>query len=123
MKVAKSFGALPDANQFDPAAQVTEEAFADEHGKDVRLMIVPNQVMGLHYTSTPAQELADVPDCQLCGPAFDASSLYKFCTCNALRWAQANSSVVRGFSATAWFTGAALRRAMVSPAMTLYRSA
>ena len=100
------------ANQFDPAAQVAEEAFADKHSVDLRVMIVPNQVPGLHYTDAPAQELVTVPDCPLCGPPFDAAGQYKFCSCNSLRWARANSSVVRGFSATAYFTGAALRKAM-----------
>jgi hypothetical protein len=31
-------------------------------------MVVPNQVAGLHYTATPAAELADVPDAALCEP-------------------------------------------------------
>ena len=104
---------VPEAygHQFDPAAQTKEEAFADAN-PDIRLMIVPNQVVGLDYTAAPAAELAaGVPDSQLCPPAFDADGKYQYCQANVLKWARANGTVVRGFSATAWFTGTALRKA------------
>ena len=97
---------IPQAygHQFSPAAQAADEAFADAN-PDIRLMIVPNQVPGLNYQETPAKELAVVPDCPLCGPPFDSAGKYNYCQCNTLRWARANGTVVRGFSATAWFTG------------------
>jgi sialate O-acetylesterase len=111
---------IPEAygHQFDPAAQSAEEQFAEEHGAALRIMIVPNQVHGLNYTSSPARELADVPDCQLCAPPFGAGGgePYQYCQCNSLRWARANSSNIRGFSATAWFTGAAILRAATETA-------
>ena len=102
--VTKRTCTTPDGHQFDPAAQAADEAFADAN-PDIRLMIVPNQVPGLNYQETPAKELAVVPDCPLCGPPFDAAGKYNYCQCNTLRWTRANGTVVRGFSATAWFTG------------------
>ena len=103
---------VPEAygHQTDSAAQAAEEAFADAN-PDIRLMIVPNQLAGLDYTATPAAELADVPDSAICPPAFDAAGKYQYCQADALKWARANGTVVRGFSATAWFTGTALRKA------------
>lgn len=99
------------AHQSDPTAQAKEEAFA-EANPDIRLMIVPNQVAGLDYTAAPASELAaGVPDSPLCPPPFGTDGKYQYCQANVLRWARANGTVVRGFSATAWFTGTALRKA------------
>ena len=87
-------------------AQAADEAFADAHGAALRIMIVPSSVGGLHYNQTPAAELADVPECPLCAPA--GIGPYRSCQCNSLRWARANASNIRGFSATAWYTGKAL---------------
>ena len=50
-----------------------------------------------------------MPDCAACPPPF-ASGSYADCQCNALRWRRASAESVRGFSATGWFTGAALHR-------------
>ena len=75
-------------------------------------MVVPNQVAGLHYTATPASELADVPDAALCKPT--QVDPFVECLTNALRWTRANSTTIRGFSGTGWFTGAALLRLAIS---------
>ena len=71
-------------------------------------MVVPNQVAGLNYTATPAAELADVPNAALCKPT--QVDPFVECITNALRWTRANSSTIRGFSGTGWFTGASLLR-------------
>ena len=98
------------ANQFDAAAQAKEEAFADANS-DIRLMVVSLD-RTTKCTAAPVAELADVPDSPSCGASFDAAGKYHNCQTDALKWARANGTVVRGFSATAWFTGAALRKAM-----------
>ena len=71
-------------------------------------MVVPNQVAGLNYTADPAVELANVPDAALCKPT--QVDPFIECITNALRWTRANSTTIRGFSGTGWFTGAALLR-------------
>lgn len=71
-------------------------------------MVVPNQVAGLNYTNRPAAELADVPNAALCKPT--QVNPFVECITNALRWTRANSTTIRGFSGTGWFTGAALIR-------------
>jgi hypothetical protein len=97
-----------DAHQFNESAQREEEAAADALGGLTRIMIVPNQVRGINYNSTAARELVSVPDQTLCGPAF-VGGVYSHCQDNAMRWTRANSTNIRGFSATAWFTGKAIR--------------
>ena len=102
------------ANQFDAAAQAKEEAFADAN-PDIRLMVVcPNPThnggKSPPFTAAPAKELADVPDDPNCGAPFDAAGKYSYCQTDAMKWARANGTNIRGFSATAWFTGAALRK-------------
>jgi len=97
-----------DAHQFNASAQREEEAAADALGGLTRIMIVPNQVRGINYNSTAARELVSVPDQTLCGPAF-VGGVYSHCQGNAMRWTRANSTNIRGFSATAWFTGKAIR--------------
>ena len=68
-------------------------------------MIVPGPPQS--WNATPVDELLEVEDCALCPrPA----TPYVACGCDAMRWTRANASNVRGFSATAWFTGAALLR-------------
>jgi hypothetical protein len=49
-------------------------------------------------------ERLGVPGSAICPPAFDAAGDYQYCQADALRWTRANGTVVRGFSATAWFT-------------------
>ena len=78
----------------------------------IRLMVVPNQVAGLNYTSTPAKELADVPDAPLCKPT--QVDPFVECVTNALRWTRANASTIRGFSGVGWFTGAAVLKAAIA---------
>ena len=63
-------------------------------------------------TAAPAAELADVPDSPICTAPFDVAGNYQYCQTDALKWTRANGTVIRGFSATAWFTGTALRKAM-----------
>ena len=100
---------LNDSNRlcssFNASAQKTSEQFADEygHGKGLlRLMIVPST----HYnTALPAAELLEYPDCPLC--PFPTTP-YVACGCSSMQWARANASNIRGFSATAWFTGSSL---------------
>ena len=94
--------------------QNTEEKFADEMGSKglIRLMVVPNQVAGLNYTTTPALELADVPDAPLCKPT--QVDPFVECVTNALRWTRANSTTIRGFSGAGWFTGAAVLKAAIA---------
>jgi hypothetical protein len=95
--------------------QTAEEDFADRmdsNGGLIRLMVVPNQVSGLNYTAHPAAELAAVPDAPLCQPT--QVDPFVECITNALRWTRANSTTIRGFSGTGWFTGAALLRASKS---------
>jgi len=105
---------LPEAyaHQFDAAAQEQEERFAANmgHAGLLRIMIVPNQVPGVDYkTVTPAAELTDAADCQLCAPPFrQEDGHYQYCQCNALNWARANATNVRGFSALGWFTASAI---------------
>eukprot|EP01046_Picozoa_sp_COSAG06_P016629 COSAG06_NODE_1106_length_10684_cov_5.383656_10_plen_346_part_00 len=95
--------------------QTAEEDFADRmdsNGGLIRLMVVPNQVSGLNYTASPAAELAAVPDAPLCQPT--QVDPFVECITNALRWTRANSTTIRGFSGTGWFTGAALVRAAIA---------
>ena len=99
---------VTDAHQFNENAQLAEEAAADALDGLTRIMIVPNQVRGIDYNATPARELATVPDQPLCGPAF-VGGVYNHCQDNAMRWTRANSTNIRGFSATAWFTGKYVR--------------
>jgi hypothetical protein len=109
---------LPEAyaNQFDAAAQTKEEAFADANS-DIRLMIIshpPTYASSGAWPDHPA-ELADVADSPLCignHTPFDAAGTYRYCQTDALKWVRANGTVIRGFSATAWFTGTALRKSM-----------
>lgn len=109
---------LPEAyaNQFDAAAQTKEEAFADAN-TDIRLRIIshpPTYASSGAWPNHPA-ELANVPDSPLCvgnHTPFDAAGKYRYCQTDALGWARANGTVIRGFSATAWFTGTALRKSM-----------
>lgn len=90
-------------------AQYATEHFADLYGKKrglIRLRIVAappaNVKMNTSHLST---ELPVAPDCQLCpSPA----TPYIACGCSAMGWTRANASNVRGFSATGWYTGAAL---------------
>ena len=107
---------LPEAyaNQFDAAAQIKEEAFADAN-TDIRLMIISHPPPSVLWPAHPA-ELANVPDSPLCvgnHTPFDAAGKYRYCQTDALKWARATGTAIRGFSATAWFTGAALRKSMV----------
>eukprot|EP00039_Didymoeca_costata_P006674 m.92287 g.92287 ORF g.92287 m.92287 type:complete len:539 (-) comp13344_c0_seq1:90-1706(-) len=95
------------ANQFNRTAQLMEEAFADANGHMLRITIVPNQVRGLNYTATPAMELANVPDCSAC-PAWNEGQPYPHCQCNSMRWTRASAALIRGYSATCWFTGRTL---------------
>ena len=94
-------------------AQNAEEAYATAMGTAglVRTMIVPSQVPGLNYTSTPAAaaELTDVPDEKYCDPT--QADPYVECQINAQKWRRVNGTIVRGFSAVAWFTGRSLLRA------------
>lgn len=92
------------ANQFNEADQMKEESIADAVGNMIRIMIVPNQVSGLHYNATPQYELTDVPDCKLCGPAFK-NGTYTYCQCNAMKWTRSSATTTRGFSATCWYLG------------------
>ena len=103
---------LPEAygHQFDAAAQTKEEAFADSNA-DIRLMVVALDRTKV-CTAAPAAELADVPDSPICTAPFDVAGNYQYCQTDALKWTRANGTVIRGFSATAWFTGTALRKAM-----------
>jgi len=106
---------LPEAyaNQFDAAAQTKEEAFADANS-DIRLRIISHPPSSVLWSDHPA-ELADVPDSPLCvgnHTPFDDAGKYRYCQTDALQWAQANGTAIRGFSATAWFTGTALRKSM-----------
>ena len=106
---------LPEAyaNQFDAAAQTKEEAFADAN-PDIRLMIISHPPSSVLWPAHPA-ELANVPDSPLCvgnHTPFEDSGKYRYCQTDALKWARANGTAIRGFSATAWFTGAALRKSM-----------
>ncbi len=75
-------------------------------------MVVPNQVSGLNYTESPAAELANVPNAALCTPT--QVDPFVECITNALGWTRANSTTIRGFSGTGWFTGAALLRFSIS---------
>jgi len=75
-------------------------------------MIVPNlgpdrNVFG---SSEPAREFAEVGNCDFCPPPFGSDSHYSYCQCDSLKWARANASNVRGFSALAWFTASAAWR-------------
>eukprot|EP00040_Diaphanoeca_grandis_P034020 m.209364 g.209364 ORF g.209364 m.209364 type:complete len:254 (-) comp33036_c0_seq5:1070-1831(-) len=99
------------AHQFNKSAQEIEEGLANELGRNglVRIMTVPNQVGGLNYNATPAKELVSVPDCAPCPPSFTTSGQYHNCFCNALKWTRPDNTTVRSFSATAWFTGMALK--------------
>lgn len=99
------------AHQFNEAAQTAEEAYADSLQGRTRIMIVPNQVRGINYNETPARELAVVPNTPACGPSF-VSGAYVNCQTNAMRWTRANGTNIRGFSATAWFTGKYIRQQM-----------
>ena len=109
---------LPEAyaNQFDAAAQTKEETFADAN-TDIRLMVIshpPSYAASGAWPDHPA-ELANVPDSPLCignHTPFDAAGKYRYCQTDALKWARANGTAIRGFSATAWFTGTALRKSM-----------
>jgi len=109
---------LPEsyALQRHPHMQRQEETFAEEMGKKglIRIMIVPNQVPGLHYGREPALELTNSPDCRLCPPPFGPKwdMPYKVCHCNSLRWTRATAAAMRGYSALGWFSGAALARTM-----------
>ena len=90
------------ANQFDAAAQAKEEAFADAN-PDIRLMVVcPNPThnggKSPPFTTAPAKELADVPDDPNCAAPFDAAGKYSYCQTDAMKWARANGTNIRGFS-------------------------
>ena len=63
-----------------------------------------NYFTGLNYNSTtPARELASVPDCAPCPASFDPTGkVFHNCQCNAMKWRIASGESVRGFSATAW---------------------
>ena len=97
---------LNDSNRlcssFNTTAQLESERFADEYGQQkglVRLMIVPST----HYNTTlPAAELLDYPDSALCP---SPTTPYKACSASSMKWVRANASNIRGFSATAWYTG------------------
>ena len=104
------------AHQFNQTAMAEEAAFAEEMGRSgmLRIMIVPNQVPGIHYNQHhPAAELPAVPDCPPCKPFFGPAG-FNNCFCNALAWTRSTnfSATAAGFSATAWYTGKALRAAV-----------
>ena len=93
-------------SSFNSSAQDDTEQLADRMGKRsglLRLMIVAAPPAA--GNSTPALELPESPDCPPCP---SPSTPYVACGCDAMKWARANASNVRGFSATAWFSGAAL---------------
>ena len=94
-------------SSFNETAQQHSERLADAVGLGkglLRLMIVaapsPTVLPG------PALELPVAPNCQQCPEP--GAGPYKACGCNALQWTRADANNIRGFSATGWFTGAAL---------------
>lgn len=93
------------ANQFNASAQIENEAFANATSALIRIMIVPRG-----SSTNPASEIGSAPNCKLCPPPFSTGTYVK-CQCDALRWTRANGTNVRGFSATAWYTGKAVHLA------------
>lgn len=96
------------------SAQQDTELRADDFGRArglLRIMIVPGPQSS--QDATPLAELLETPDCALCPPP---GTPYTACSCSAMKWARANASNVRGFSATAWFTGASIMRLLGSSA-------
>jgi sialate O-acetylesterase len=104
------------AHQFSEKDEAAEEAYADQMGSGglLRIMNVPNQVGGLDYNSShTSRELANVSECGPCSPPFSTGK-YQYCQCNSMKWTRPTNTSVRGFSATAWFTGKAIRAAVPS---------
>lgn len=113
------------AHQFDGDAMKSDEALADELGKNgsLRFMIVPTRCgLTQHYSSlNAAPEFAEVEDCKACSPPFGPQTSknkcnsmglkpspetgYHYCCCDSLQWQPASGDQLRGFSAVAWFTG------------------
>jgi hypothetical protein len=87
-------------------AQQATEQFADHYGGLLRIMIVaaPPSAASNISTTNPT-ELPEASDCTLC-PA--PVSPYVACGCSNMRWARANASNIRGFSATGWYAGSTL---------------
>jgi hypothetical protein len=104
-------------SSFNTTAQMSSEAFADELGRSqglLRLMIVG--ALPANANVTPAAELPPTPDCVLCPPP---TTPYVACGCDSMRWARANASNIRGFSATAFFTGQALLPMLPDPTVPI----
>lgn len=126
-------------HQFTPAGQEKEEQLAEQIGRTglLRIMIVPARCGLTYHDGIVAKELAHVPECNSCPPAFGPqqgtnkcnllggrAGNYSYCNCDSLHWARTSPDNIRGFSAVAWFMGRALleQKAVVDVPIGLVRS-